>query len=64
MVQADMGIGILPLKAFELFGRGLGLTAVQLSDEWADRTLVLLVREGEALSPVSQLLFDHLQQPR
>ncbi|KQQ49293.1 LysR family transcriptional regulator [Pseudomonas sp. Leaf127] len=64
MVQANMGIGILPLKAFELFGRGLGLTAVHLSDEWSERTLMLLVRERESLSPVSRLLFDHLQQPR
>lgn len=64
MVQANMGIGILPLKAFELFGRGLGLTAVRLSDEWSNRTLMLLVRERESLSPVSRLLFDHLQQPR
>lgn len=62
MVQANMGIGILPLKAFELFGRGLGLTAVHLSDEWSNRTLMLLVRERESLSPVSRLLFDHLQQ--
>lgn len=64
MVQANMGIGILPLKAFELFGRGLGLTAVHLSDEWSHRTLMLLVRDRESLSPVSQLLFDHLQQSR
>ncbi|WP_440809092.1 LysR family transcriptional regulator [Pseudomonas syringae] len=64
MVQANMGIGILPLKAFELFGRGLGLTAVHLSDEWSNRTLMLLVRERDSLSPVSRLLFDHLQQPR
>ncbi|MBV4551411.1 LysR family transcriptional regulator [Pseudomonas sp. SWRI102] len=62
MVQANMGIGILPLKAFELFGRGLDLTAVHLSDEWSNRTLMLLVRERESLSPVSRLLFDHLQQ--
>ncbi|KTC35300.1 LysR family transcriptional regulator [Pseudomonas sp. ABAC21] len=62
MVQANMGIGILPLKAFELFGRGLGLTAVHLSDEWSNRTLMLLVRDRESLSPVSRLLFDHLQQ--
>lgn len=64
MVQANMGIGILPLKAFELFGRSLGLTAVHLSDEWSNRTLMLLVRDPQSLSPVSQLLFDHLQQSR
>ena len=61
MVQADMGIGVLPRKAFDLLGPSLGLRAVGLSDEWARRTLILVVRDTAALSPVSQLLFDHLQ---
>ncbi|WP_426117366.1 LysR substrate-binding domain-containing protein [Pseudomonas sp. DSP3-2-2] len=61
MVQADMGIGILPLKAFELFGRALGLTAVALNDDWSERTLVLVTREQDALSPVSRMLFEHLR---
>jgi DNA-binding transcriptional LysR family regulator len=61
MVQADMGIGVLPLKAFELFGRSLGLIAVALNDDWSERTLVLVTREQEALAPVSRLLFEHLR---
>lgn len=61
MVQADMGIGVLPLKAWELFGRGLGLRAVALEDDWAQRLLVLVMRDRQGLSPVSQLLVDHLQ---
>jgi DNA-binding transcriptional LysR family regulator len=62
MVQANMGIGVLPRKAFDLLGTPLGLTAVGLSDAWAKRTLILVVRDKAALSPVSLLLFDHLQQ--
>lgn len=61
MVQADMGIGVLPRKAFDLLGPSLGLRAVGLSDGWARRTLILVVRDTAALSPVSQLLFEHLQ---
>lgn len=60
MVQADMGVGILPRKAFELFGAALGLEAVALLDEWAERELLLVTRELEALSPVSRMLFEHL----
>jgi DNA-binding transcriptional LysR family regulator len=62
MVQADMGVGILPRKAFELFGGALGLRAVALSDDWAERELLLVARELEALSPVSRLLFEHLRE--
>ncbi|OCW26660.1 LysR family transcriptional regulator [Pseudomonas sp. S3E12] len=60
MVQANMGIGILPLKAYELFGRALGLHAVPLTDAWSDRSLILVVRDEAQLSPVSRLLFDYL----
>ncbi|AIG05244.1 LysR family transcriptional regulator [Pseudomonas fluorescens] len=61
MVQANMGIGILPQKAYELFGRTLGLRAVPLTDEWAARRLILVVRDEASLSPVSRLLFEYLQ---
>ena len=60
MVQANMGIGILPQKAYELFGRALGLHAVPLTDAWSDRSLILVVRDEAQLSPVSRLLFDYL----
>ncbi|NWE20121.1 LysR family transcriptional regulator [Pseudomonas sp. P7548] len=63
MVQANMGIGILPHKAYELFGRALGLHAVPLTDAWSDRSLILVVRDEAQLSPVSCLLFDHLHNP-
>ncbi|MBN2990821.1 LysR family transcriptional regulator [Pseudomonas cedrina subsp. fulgida] len=61
MVQAHMGIGILPHKAYELFGRALGLHAVPLTDAWSDRSLILVVRDETVLSPVSRLLFDYLR---
>ncbi|ANF84971.1 LysR family transcriptional regulator [Pseudomonas antarctica] len=60
MVQANMGIGILPQKAYELFGRALGLHAVPLTDTWSDRRLIVVVRDEAQLSPVSRLLFDYL----
>ncbi|CAI8950929.1 MULTISPECIES: LysR family transcriptional regulator [Pseudomonas] len=61
MIQANMGIGILPHKAYELFGRALGLHAVPLTDEWSDRALILVVRDEALLSPVSRMLFEHLR---
>ncbi|KXU87272.1 LysR family transcriptional regulator [Caballeronia megalochromosomata] len=61
MVQAGMGVGVLPLQVFEAMGRQLGLAAVPLDEEWAARSLVIVVRDSDALSPVSRLLFDHLR---
>ncbi|WP_244817160.1 LysR family transcriptional regulator [Caballeronia sp. Lep1P3] len=61
MVQAGMGVGVLPLAVFEAMGRQLGLAAVTLDEEWAARSLIIVAREVAALSPVSRLLFDHLR---
>ncbi|MDR6492575.1 DNA-binding transcriptional LysR family regulator [Paraburkholderia terricola] len=61
MVQAGMGVGVLPLKVYQLMGRPLGLVGVPLEDDWSERSLVLVVRDVEALSPVSRLLFEHLR---
>ncbi|MFB4394566.1 MULTISPECIES: LysR substrate-binding domain-containing protein [unclassified Pseudomonas] len=61
MVQADFGVGVLPLKAFELIGRPLGLKAAVLEDDWAVRSMLLVIRDTQALSPVSKLLYEHLQ---
>ncbi|HEY4298632.1 MAG TPA: LysR substrate-binding domain-containing protein, partial [Paraburkholderia sp.] len=61
MVQAGMGVGVLPRKVYQLMGRPLGLVGTALEDDWSERSLVLVVRDVEALSPVSRLLFDHLR---
>jgi DNA-binding transcriptional LysR family regulator len=61
MVQAGMGVGVLPQKVYELMGRPLGLVGAPLEDEWSERSLVLAVRDVDALSPVSRLLFEHLR---
>ncbi|MDQ7915293.1 LysR family transcriptional regulator [Pseudomonas sp. 102515] len=60
MVQAGFGLGVLPLQAFELIGRPLGLVAAALEDDWSQRSLALVVRDVASLSPVSRLLYDHL----
>ncbi|SEA91623.1 DNA-binding transcriptional regulator, LysR family [Paraburkholderia sartisoli] len=60
MVQAGMGVGVLPLHVYNAIGRSLGLTAVTLDEAWAARSLLIVVRDPDALSPVSRLLFDHL----
>jgi DNA-binding transcriptional LysR family regulator len=60
MVQAGLGISVLPLKVFNTVGRPLGLTAVTLDEPWSQRDLIVVVRDAAALPPVSRMLFDHL----
>jgi DNA-binding transcriptional LysR family regulator len=60
MVQAGMGVSVLPLKVYNMIGRPLGLAAVALDEPWSQRDLIVVVRDETALSPVSRLLFEHL----
>jgi hypothetical protein len=45
---------------FVAIGKPLGLVAVALEDGWAERELKIVVRDPQALSPVTQALFVHL----
>jgi DNA-binding transcriptional LysR family regulator len=62
MIARDMGIGVLPIKAVAHL-RGLPLTVVELSDEWASRGLYLGVRDYDALSVIAREMVDHLTRP-
>lgn len=61
MVAAGMGVGVMPRKSAQLYTRSLGVKLVTLAEPWATRQLVLCVRAGAVLSPVTQLLVDHLR---
>lgn len=63
MVQAGLGIGLLPDRAFALLGSGMGaLRAVALTDAWAERTLQLVARNFGSLPLTARMLVEHLQQ--
>lgn len=61
MVQADLGLGLMPDRAFEVVGAGMGLRAVPLRDGWARRELKIVVRDQHQLSPTGRLVLDHLR---
>jgi DNA-binding transcriptional LysR family regulator len=60
MVQANMGIGLIPDRAFEVVGAGMGLRSIRLRDEWAKRELRIVVRDAAHLSGTGRLVLDHL----
>jgi DNA-binding transcriptional LysR family regulator len=60
MVQAGMGVGLIPDRAFEVLSHGMNLAAVPLRDSWADRQLNVVVRQAKNLSTTGRLMFDHL----
>ncbi|MGO4303617.1 LysR family transcriptional regulator [Cupriavidus sp. RAF12] len=60
MVEADMGIGILPVSLAQRYARTLGIRIVDLDAPWADRKLNLCIRTYDGLPVAARLLVDHL----
>lgn len=57
MVEARMGLGLLPFQAASVMAAGLGLTVRPLTEEWAERRMMLCVRkERMANTSVAKLL--------
>jgi DNA-binding transcriptional LysR family regulator len=61
MVQANMGIGLIPDRAFDVVGTGMGLRSIPLRDAWARRELKIVVRDSRGLSSTGRLVLDHLR---
>jgi DNA-binding transcriptional LysR family regulator len=61
MVQADMGIGLIADRAFEVIGAGMNLRAIWLSDAWARRQLKIVIRDISQLSSTGRLVLAHLR---
>jgi DNA-binding transcriptional LysR family regulator len=61
MVQAGMGVGLIPDRAFHVLSQGMDLVAIPLCDDWADRELILVTRDAASLSVTGRMMFDHLR---
>ncbi len=60
LVQAGLGIGVLPEDAADAFARPMGLRLVLLTDAWASRRMYVGVRDYTALAAPAKRLVDHL----
>jgi DNA-binding transcriptional LysR family regulator len=62
MIAVNLGIGVLPIQACAAQIQAMGLVAIPLNESWAQRKLLLAIREGSTLSPPATLLREHLLQ--
>lgn len=61
MVEANVGVGIVPETTVKRSERAMAISAVRLTDAWALRELSICVRDIETLPPYARLLVDHLR---
>ena len=59
MVQAGLGIGIMPERSAAIYKMD-GATVVQLDEPWASRELSVCIRSRESLSAAAGLFLEHL----
>lgn len=62
MIQANLGIGILPMQYVRPATKSMRLVSVRLDEPWAERKLLLGVREFTALPVVARKLVERLSR--
>ncbi|HKE40121.1 MAG TPA: LysR substrate-binding domain-containing protein [Casimicrobiaceae bacterium] len=60
LVQAGMGIGVLPEAAAVDFAPQMGLRLIRLNDTWAGRVMHVCVRDIESLPQIGRKLVEQL----
>jgi DNA-binding transcriptional LysR family regulator len=60
MVEARVGVGVIPASVAERFARTMAFERVALTDSWAERELHICVRDYAALPAFAQALVDLL----
>jgi DNA-binding transcriptional LysR family regulator len=61
MVEAGLGIGIVPKGAAKPYFKGLRIRSIALDEPWAYRELKVCVRSLEALPTAAKLLVEHFR---
>jgi DNA-binding transcriptional LysR family regulator len=62
MVEAGLGIGIVPKGAARPYLKGLRIRAITLNEPWATRDLKICVRSLASLPTAARLLVEHLRE--
>ena len=60
MVEAGLGLGILPFESASIMSQALGLVVRPLPEPWAERSMLVCVKPERASNPSVAKLVDHL----
>ena len=63
MIEAGVGIGVLPASSARRHARSMRIGIVPLADAWAERELKIIARSRAQLPASARALFDHLARP-
>ena len=61
LVEANVGVGIVPETTAQRAVKSTAIKVVELADAWAPRDLTICVRDFDALPPYAQQLVTHMR---
>jgi DNA-binding transcriptional LysR family regulator len=61
MVEAGLGVAVLPAGIVEVFGGRLRARGVPLVNVWARRELLICIRDEQRLTASARLMLRHLR---
>jgi DNA-binding transcriptional LysR family regulator len=61
LVEAGVGVGVVPQTTARRAVKTMALAVIALSDDWALRDLTIVVRAGETLRPYARELVESLR---
>lgn len=61
LVEANVGVGIVPETTARRAAKSSSIKVVELADAWAPRDLTICVRDFDALPPYAQQLVNHMR---
>jgi DNA-binding transcriptional LysR family regulator len=61
LVEANVGVGIVPETTAQRAAKSSAIKVVELADAWAPRDLTICVRDFDALPPYAQQLVTHMR---
>jgi DNA-binding transcriptional LysR family regulator len=61
LVEAGVGVGVVPQSTAHRAAKSMSLSIVDLADDWALRELTIVVRAGEELRPYARELVEALR---
>lgn len=62
LIEANMGIGVLPEGIIDAYAKVMGIRKLPLREPWAEHQLYIGTRKLEALPAVTRALIDHLRR--
>jgi DNA-binding transcriptional LysR family regulator len=62
MVEAGLGIGVVPRRAAESFARSMAISLVRLREPWARRQFCIVCRDAAELAPIERSFLAFAQR--